>query len=332
MTSITSLEMNVGLYLYGNAASHRRCWDLKMFLDDFKRSERASANDLWSARILSDRFILFKHNVDPKPLVTRFTQFVMTTIRQGLGSYTQASIYISQRIVNDKLYVLIRARYPRRDSYKIIVLAPDSAKPYVSTFSYLFEQMECSPNWYVNSITQYVSIRDGVHFDATESDACAMFNYLADEIESQLPDIMYDVDGTPLMDVHMTKCRRGNKLYIRFGIEWAPLDQPIEWGAAFPSIPISNRDPVEIDVPNDVCAICLDPLKDNLVRWGKCNHVFHLQCVKMMWERSRWMKCPLCRQNMDLQKVCISPPTESKKRRPVTRSMTKKRRRKLTLD
>ena len=330
---MTSHVSHVRLCLRGNGASHRLVWTAKMFLDEFESIERG-ARCPWTARIQDDGFIMFHHSVDPLSVVKRFIRFSTKKVIQGLGSYTRCSLDVRRGVHNGSmLVVLIRTLYPTLKPYKIIVLAPDSAKTRVVNFRFLLEQMESFLHWDVNSITQYSDTGDGVRFEAIEWDACDMFNYLADKIQDQLPGIMHDVTDTPLLDVRMMKCRRGNSFYIRLGIVWATADEPVDWGAAFPAIPLSSLAPIGIDNPNDICAICLNPLEQSLVQWGPCKHVFHLECVKTMCGTSSCSECPLCRSEMsEFQRVFVSPPTRPKKRRAVTRSMTQKNRRKLSLD
>ena len=47
---------------------------------------------------------------------------------------------------------------------------------------------------------------------------------------------------------------------------------------------------------DDVCSICLEDLKKNIIILPKCHHKFHEKCIFDWFERDNSeMKCPLCK-------------------------------------
>ena len=44
---------------------------------------------------------------------------------------------------------------------------------------------------------------------------------------------------------------------------------------------------------NEICAICHDPMSDDLYILPECTHVFHTNCI-MHWFRAQHNTCPLC--------------------------------------
>ena len=320
--------MIVRLHLYGNAASHRRCWDAATFVHAFKRS-RPFPSLVWDVTTDNDFDDVFICAENPTKIVKRFVEFVENMVRQGMGDYQHAQICVTCALVGSIYSLTVRALYGARQTYQIIVNAPESAAEYVANFAYLFESMETLREWDVNSMIRFASIPNGVHFDALESDACKMFNYLSDELRDQIPTILEDVADEPLQDVLLEKSRRGNRMYIRIGIEWVTYT---EWGAPGPRLPVLPGPSVSVQTLDHDCAICMDSLQSDLIQWGACNHVFHLQCVRDLWTSTISPKCPLCRGPMTtLHKVHVQAETEPKKPRSIA-SRVKARKRKLFED
>lgn len=318
----------VRLHLHGNAASHRHCWDADTFVRAFKRS-KPFPGLVWGATVDIVKKEIYFCAEDPTNVATGFVQFVEYMVRQGVGDYQHAQICVTCALVDSIYSLTVRALYGDRQTYQIIVHAPESVLDYVADFTYLFECMETLLEWDVNSIVRFASIPHGVHFDALESDACTMFNYLSDELRDQIPTILEDVADEPLQDVLLQKSRRGNRMYIRIGIEWATYT---EWGAPGPRLPVLSDPSVVVQALDHDCAICMDSLQSDLIQWGECNHVFHLQCVRNLWTSAVSPKCPLCRGLMTtLQKVHVQAETEPKKPRSIA-SRVKARKRKLFED
>lgn len=321
---------SVRLHMYGNAASHRRCWDANTFVRAFKRS-RPFPELVWDVTTDIEKDEIYFCAEYPVDILRQFVSFVETFVRKGLGQYQDAQICVTCAMVGSVYSLTVRALYGARQTYQIIVHSPESALEYVSNFAYLFESMETLRDWDVNSIIRFASIPNGIHFDALESDACIMFNYLSDELREQIPLIMEDVADERVLDVFVRKSRRGNRMYIRIGIQWQTRK---EWGAPVPRLPVVSGSSVQITPIDHSCPICIEPLSTDLVQWNTCKHVFHLHCVHDLWCNTRAPTCPLCRQPMSvLQKVHIPAPTEPKRPRlKVTRSIAsrvKSRKRKL---
>lgn len=320
----------VRLHMYGNAASHRRSWDANTFVRAFRRS-RPFPKLVWDVTTDIEKDDIYFCAEDPTVIVKRFVAFAEEMVRKGLGDYQDAQICTTCAMIGPIFSLTIRALYGARQTYQIIVHAPESALEYVANFAYLFESMEAMREWDVNSIVRFASIPNGVHFDALESDACKMFNYLCNELRVQIPLVVEDIIDRRLFDVLIRKSRRGNRMYIRVGFEW---DTTTDWGAPVPRLPVLADSSIQIDPIDHFCAICMDPLKKSLIQWSGCKHVFHLKCMHELWSNTRAPKCPLCRSPMTtLQKVHVLAQTEQKRPRlKVTKSIAsrvKARKRKL---
>jgi len=47
----------------------------------------------------------------------------------------------------------------------------------------------------------------------------------------------------------------------------------------------------------EICSICLDNyiIGNNVCKIKKCVHIFHINCIKIWFESSKTLSCPLCR-------------------------------------
>lgn len=338
MTSSEGKCVGIRLHLSGNAATQRGLINGIVLLELFRDHERSllSSGDLnWSGTCVSgrDNDILFRNVQHRVNFLKRFISFVCERIQyDALNS--RARFYSSIRVHNGITHFCMRALYRFVKSYELVVLAPVPAQPFVTTLVYFTEVLKSMSHWNVNSITNVSSVQNGFRFDAIEADATAAFNHISETIRGGLCDLLWHTGPAFVMRTLIRKCRRGDIFYLRVGIDWAELGRDSVWGEAWPSVPISTLTPLAVAPREDVCAICLDPLESEVVCWDTCRHMFHLQCVRNMWDASTQdVTCPLCRSPLhSLRNVVITPVTESKKRRPVTRSMTRSLRRKVLLD
>lgn len=55
--------------------------------------------------------------------------------------------------------------------------------------------------------------------------------------------------------------------------------------------------PDEIEELDDVCAVCLNPLL-NQVRVTKCRHYFHANCLRLYLKESNLDSCPICKRTL----------------------------------
>jgi len=338
MTSFDVKCVVIRLHLSGNAATRRGLTDGKVLLDLFRAHERrlVPSGDLdWSGACVSGREndIIFRKVQDRVRFLKRFLAFVCERIQyDALDSH--ARFYSSFRVHNRLAHFFLRATYRRVKSYELVVLAPAVVQPFVTTFAFLKDVLKTMSHWNVNSITKASSVQNGFRFDAIEEDATAAFNHVSETIRHGLYDVLRTSNVQALvLRTLIRKCRRGDIFYLRIGIDWAELGKASVWGEAWPSVPMSTLVPLTVPPHDDVCAICLDTLENEVVCWDHCHHMFHLQCVRNMWEAtSHLVRCPLCRSPLhSLRNVVITPVPQSKKRRSVTRSMTRNLRRKVIL-
>ena len=55
--------------------------------------------------------------------------------------------------------------------------------------------------------------------------------------------------------------------------------------------------PLETIEESEECTICLDPLKEDVVKLNNCSHVFHMGCIAEWLIRKR--QCPICRERSE---------------------------------
>lgn len=334
---MSSKHIKLCLHLSGNAATHRGLFTMDLLLDMFKQHERAQVpNNLldWSGTPGPCNEILFRHSQDVAPLAIRFIRFVSGFISYEARLYGHAHFYSSTKVFNGQLHLFLRSMYRHVKSYEIVVLAPKQAKPFICDNAYLPDNLVLMPHWNVNSMRNVSRVPNGIRFDANEDDARVAFNHICESIREEAPELLWNAGSSFVERALIRKCRRGNVFYVRVGIEWAELGHPVDWGDNWPPVPISSIPAVEIPPCDDICAICLDNMSGNIVRWGSCKHVFHLECVRSMWDASSEdVTCPLCRSPLSaLERVVVSHTKCKKRQGPVTRSMTKNVRRKIVLE
>ncbi|ANB12203.1 hypothetical protein AWJ20_447 [Sugiyamaella lignohabitans] len=72
-----------------------------------------------------------------------------------------------------------------------------------------------------------------------------------------------------------------------------------QWGSESDSVSesdgIEDSIPMNMEIPDDTCAICIDSMSDEeMVRRLSCGHIFHPDCVDP-WLTTRRAYCPLCK-------------------------------------
>ena len=60
-------------------------------------------------------------------------------------------------------------------------------------------------------------------------------------------------------------------------------------------IKLSKLDKLKLKNNNEICSICMDNGNNKYLKL-KCNHIFHLKCIKQWIEQNN--SCPLCRNTI----------------------------------
>jgi|688.fasta_scaffold157776_3 hypothetical protein len=64
----------------------------------------------------------------------------------------------------------------------------------------------------------------------------------------------------------------------------------------FIKVILSYRIKKHHDYKNDECCICLEPINSTNITTTYCNHTFHNDCIKNLYNYNN--KCPLCRRTI----------------------------------
>lgn len=309
----------ITVYFQGNAATRRGIWSVRTFRDSFRACGFLTDIE-WRAECdyESDTMTI----TSPEPYAARLMAYFVNHIREkilhGLGNY---SINVIITVVKTDIYsdreshrIGVLVNYGVLKKFNLVISAPDIAQNFIGNFEYLYEQMECMQHWDVNSVSTPASIPDGVQFWCKEQDAHALVSHLQESIQDQLPDMLNAISDEPLLDVFTEFFRRGSRLYIRVGLERL---YDTEWGQKTQSLPICDSHLYVSSLPDDACAICLQNMEQELVV-TECQHMYHKECMQLLWNSATPFKCPLCRLDMkELQIVKLCVPTV---KRPIRRS------------
>lgn len=310
----------ITLRLTGNAATQRGAWSVHTLCASFLDAGHFGEVS-WTMHCAIDSDTVRIDSQEPYAarLMAYFVNHVRAKILRSLGDYRVnilvTVVKMSQNLHSESHRVGISIDYGARKRFNLVVMAPPIAQDLVGNFGYLFEQMETTSSWNVNSINNLASIPGGVQFISREEDVAGLIAELESCIQDQLPDMMSVIGDTTLLDVITVFMHRGSQLYIRVGLERL---YNTDWGPMPPTMPLVDAPVQSIPPPNDFCAICRLELKQNVVR-TQCQHVYHKNCMETLWQSGTAFKCPLCRTGIsELGPVSIClPPVQ----RPVRRSM-----------
>lgn len=297
------------LRLLGNGADHRGLWTVDTFKQTFEALNPLPDTPMdLETDFRAETVVFSARSADISKIATTFCQHVHTFILQGLQGYeAEVVTFLNGEDREHEFSVVVD--YGERSTYQIIVAAPVAARNIVANFEFIFEQMETSSSWDVNSIESYASIPNGVQFVARETDTIKLISDLANAIK-------YILLTPDHVDILVQESRRGNVIRLRVGLV---REEGIVWGSAPPRMPSVQSPSLMIKDPKDICAVCLDPLTKMLAQ-PSCAHTFHIKCLRKLWHRStRAFLCPMCRAPMNhLQSVMIlqesrCPKTRSQK-------------------
>mmetsp|Transcript_2250 Transcript_2250/g.6701 ORF Transcript_2250/g.6701 Transcript_2250/m.6701 type:complete len:356 (-) Transcript_2250:1661-2728(-) len=119
------------------------------------------------------------------------------------------------------------------------------------------------------------------------------------------PPSMFTLDGQ-----HSRDFSRASQAAETAELEEATPAQPstateASAGPAASEIDLSRRVVPVIEVPDDVCSICLDEFTDeDPAQMTNCEHPYHLQCIMQWAQRSR--ECPMCFKHLQMKEDSLN--------------------------
>lgn len=306
--------VHITILFEGNAADHRGAWDATTLSEGFQ----VRPGETLRITQYANGVRLHALETNMPQMVASYVTHVRKRLYDGLNGYRA---FIHTLLAHDPFYndpgvyyytLSVRVFYGPRGEYKIMISAPPEVNGQLSSYDFLMDTMQTMENWDVNSINAYGFVRNGMYLTSREEDAenlAKLFRcVIMDEMRSHY---------RGCLDVSFRQYRRGNIFFLQFGVT---TTAGTTWGKSPNCVPLKPGY-ITIDRVDDVCAICLNNMSENLVKTD-CGHVYHLKCMNTLWEHSVGsIKCPMCRN--ELTSIHRARPlVKYIARRPSTRSQS----------